>query len=132
MKKIKFLSMILVSLLMCVSFVSCSDDKDDEPGNNSSLYGQWTQTNDYGTVIDITFSANQTGMVKYTYPTGSTSTEFFEFVFTTDRDGDSYLRVISDDCQLVGNYDVYVTPTLLTLETYRSNEGKVVYQFKRK
>ncbi len=131
MKNFKYLSMILMSLLMCVSFVSCSD-KDDEPGNNSSIFGLWTQTNSYGTIIDISFSKDQTGMVKYTYPSGSTSTEYFEYVFTTDSDGYSYLRVISDDCQLVGSYDVVVTPSLLTLEKWVAGEGTVIYQFRRK
>ena len=120
-----------MSLLMCVTFVSCSDD-DDTPGNSASIYGQWTQTNSYGTIIDITFSKDQTGSVKYTYPTGTTSIEYFEFVFSTDSDGDSYLRVISDDCQLVGSYDVVVTPSLLTLESWNSSQGTVVYQFRRK
>lgn len=112
---------------------SCSDDNDDNPAptGNSSIIGTWTQTNTYGTVIDITFKSNKTGDILYSYKTGNSATENFEYVYTEDSDGDAYLRIISEDCQLTGSYDCYVTPSMLTLETYVSGK-KVTYQFKKK
>lgn len=110
---------------------SCSDDDEDSPTGNSSIIGTWSQTNNAGTVIDIVFSPNKTGQINYKYTSGNSSTEFFEYVYTIDTDGDAYLRIVSEDCQLTGSYAVYITPNMLTLESYL-NGSKVTYQFKKK
>lgn len=132
-KTLKKIVLLLALLITSAMFTSCSDDKNEpeQPIGNASIIGTWTQTNNYGVVIDITFNANKKGQIVYTHPSGTTNIEYFEYVFNIDTDGDAYLRVLSEDCQLEGSYDCYVTPTMLTLETYSSN-GHIVYQFKRK
>lgn len=134
MKKLleKFTLVMMCLFISGGVFCSCSDDdNNDAPVGNSSIVGTWTQTNDAGTVIDLIFSSNKSGQIVYNYKTGNSATEFFEYVYTVDTDGDAYLRIVSEDCQLAGSYDVYVTPTMLTLEAYLSS-GKVTYQFKKK
>lgn len=137
-KMIKASVLLLVSVILSVSFSSCSKDDDDEPevdggsiGQVSGVVGTWSQTNSYGTVIDVTFSANNTGSITYTYPSGSQSVEFFEYKYKVDSDGDETINILSDDCQLAGEYDVVITPSMITLSGY-SSSGYVVYQFKRK
>lgn len=135
-KLIKKSLLLFVTVLLSVAAASCSKDKDDEPGidlqpgQTNDLVGTWTQTNSAGTVIDVTFNANATGSVEYTFTTGSKNTEFFEYSYKTDSDGDKTVVILSDDCQLHGEYDVVITPTMLTLEGWSG--GHVLYQFKRK
>lgn len=125
--------LILAVTFTSMAFTSCGgDDDDDEPIQPSagSILGPWSQTNDHGTLITLTFSNNNTGSINYKFPTGSTSTEFFEYSFTVDRDGYMSLFVTSDDCQLRGEYEVKITPSTLTIKG--SISGKYgTYQFKR-
>lgn len=135
-KLIKKSLLLFVSVLLSVAAASCSKDKDDEPGidlqpgQTNDLVGTWTQTNSAGTIIDVTFNSNATGSVEYTYTTGSKNIEFFEYSYKTDSDGDKTVTILSDDCQLYGEYDVVITPSMLTLEGWSG--GHVLYQFKRK
>lgn len=135
-KLIKKSLLLFVTVLLSVAAASCSKDKDDEPGidlqpgQTNDLVGTWTQTNSAGTIIDVTFNSNATGSVEYTYTTGSKNIEFFEYSYKTDSDGDKTVTILSDDCQLYGEYDVVITPSMLTLEGWSG--GHVLYQFKRK
>ncbi len=126
-----FKNFVLVLFLALTSMMTACGS-DDEPNNlsNNSIIGTWSQTNDYGTIIDITFNSNQKGSIVYTYPSGSTSTEFFEYTYKVDSDGDATLNILSEECQLEGSYDVVITPNQLTLETW--DNGHSVYRFKRK
>lgn len=133
-KLIKKSLLLFVSVLLSIASASCSKDKDDEPGidlqpgQTNDLVGTWTQTNSAGTVIDVTFNANATGSVEYTYTTGSQSTEFFEYSYKSDSDGDKTVTILSDDCQLEGEYYVVITPTMLTM----TDRYGGTYPFKRK
>lgn len=133
MKLSRFLAMMIAMVMACASLTSCSDDpkpveEEKQPAAPSSaLIGTWVQTNDYGTVITLTFNEGGTGRINYTYPDGSgDSNENFEYDYdSVDRD----LTVIGS--QLNGNYDVVVTATILQLTGWTS-DGRVVYEFRKR
>lgn len=114
----KVFSMMLMLLVMSISMVSCSND--DEPENPANkIVGTWSQTNSYGVKIAITFNADETGYIKYTYETGNDQTEVFEYTYdATEHE----LYILGDDCQLSGSYDVVITATKLTLEGYANGD----------
>ena len=130
MKKFTQYLMLMLLMLAPLSLASCSDDKDKAEPATASLVGTWEQTNSAGTVIDVTFSRNGTGSVFYTFVSGSTQTEFFEYTTKVDSDNDQYVYITSDDCQLTGNYEVKITPNTLTLIGY-TNGSYGTFVFKR-
>lgn len=122
-KTTKISYLLLIVAMLGLTAVSCSKDK--EPDNTSSkasmLIGNWSQTNDYGTTITITFKSNGSGSIHYLYSNGNSSTEPFEY--TTRTDSDENLHVyISSNSQLYGDYVALVTKTTLTLKGYINGE----------
>lgn len=116
MKTMKYLSMMLVILVLGVCIVSCGKDDDDIP---NTITGKWTQTNDAGTVITLTFNSNKTGKINYTYSNGSGDrNENFEYEYI---EKDRTLTIINS--QLNGEYEVTLTATTLRLK------GSKIYDF---
>jgi|GEM_PF-1325262 len=130
----KFLKSLFVTMIVVavsVGFTSCGDDDDDDkPVKVTSVIGKWQQINSYGTSITITFKKDATGSILYEFPSGSDKTEYFEYNLKTDSDGDQTIFISSDDCQLVGSYDVILTPSTLTLSGY-TTDGPVMYKFNK-
>lgn len=124
-----FITLTMVMMTLC--FSACSDDKDEPSSSKNSVVGTWYQENSTGTKITITFKANQTGNVKYEFKSGSDKSEYFEYNIQTDSDGDTYIFITSDECQLVGRHEVIVTPSTLTL-IGSINGSYGTYQFKKK
>ncbi len=106
----KIISMMLMLLAMSVSMMSCSEDLP-----TSKIVGTWQQTNSYDTVITITFNANETGYIVYTYPSGNESREIFEYAYDEE---DDEIYITGENCQLSGYYDVQITATKLILHGY--------------
>ena len=120
--------MLFALTITGVAFTSCSDDDDQaQQAQATGLVGSWTQTNSGGTVITLTFNANQTGNCHYKYTNGNSESEYFEYQYI---ESDLYLRVIGDT-QLEGDYDVTITATKLRLEFW-NGEGYSYYEFTRK
>lgn len=75
MKKIKFLLMLLLGVVMSVSFVSCGDDDDDDNNGqsaSSSIVGTWNLTYTYNddkakTDISKTYTFKADGTFTYIY-----------------------------------------------------------------
>lgn len=130
MKLTKFLAFMMALMMSCCFLTSCGDDEDEpEPENPSSaLIGTWTQTNDYGTVISVTFFEGGRGRINFTYSDGSgDSNENFEYDYAAI---DRQLDVIGSS--LEGSYEVVITATTLQLSGYNYNDGDyVVYRFKK-
>ena len=71
MKHLKYLSLILFSAVMCLSFTACSNEEDDElekEQNRNEILGSWsevettTEENDYGSItveLEIIWTFNQ-------------------------------------------------------------------------
>lgn len=120
--------MLFALTITGVAFTGCSDDDDQaQQVQATGLVGSWTQTNSGGTVITLTFNANQTGNCHYKYTNGNSESEYFEYQYI---ESDLYLRVIGDT-QLEGDYDVTITATKLRLEFW-NGEGYSYYEFTRK
>lgn len=118
MKTMKYLSMMLIMLAMSVCVSSCGDDDDDNEVP-STIIGKWTQTNNAGTVITLTFNSNKTGKINYSYSDASgDSNENFEYEFI---EKDRTLTIINS--QLNGEYEVTLTATTLRLK------GSKTYDF---
>lgn len=118
MKTMKYLSMMLMMLAMSVCMSSCGDDDDDNEVP-STIIGKWTQTNNAGTVITLTFNSNKTGKINYSYSDASgDSNENFEYEFI---EKDRTLTIINS--QLNGEYEVTLTATTLRLK------GSKTYDF---
>lgn len=139
MKTFKYFSMMLAMLVCSIGFVSCSSDDDDDDDTNTtnetvvkSIYGTWTQTNDYGYVIKITFNTDGTGRFSVTDEEGESTTGSFEFDYNEEE---KEITILSNNSwaqrNLTGEWDVVVTPSTLQLKGY-SNGSYVVYQLKRK
>jgi len=83
MKKIKFLAMMLLSIIVCTGFVSCGDDDDDDNGN--ALVGTWEayiQEDGYVDHEVITFTAD--GRVTETYTEEDGYSETVSGTYTVD------------------------------------------------
>lgn len=114
MKKIKFLSMLLLMLVTMFSFAACSDDDDEGAVASSSIVGTWEQINDAGTTITVTFNSNKTGRINFVYSDGSGDrNENFEYDYIEASDGTRHLTIVGSS--LAGNYTVTITATRLHL-----------------
>lgn len=124
MKTMKYLSMLLMMVALSVCMTACGDDGEDEPaGTSASIIGNWTQTNDAGTVITLQFKANKTGIIHYVYGDGSGDTnENFEYDYI---EKDRLLTIIGS--QLGGLYYVTLTATKLIL-----SDDSSAYEFTKK
>ena len=100
MKKIKFLLMLLLGVVMSVSFVSCGDDDDDDKDSGlyagSPIVGSWTWNSSEdkgdGGSMTYTFNANGTFTLTDVYSEG-VDTEKGTFQY----DGGSTLILITTD-----------------------------------
>ncbi len=111
-----------------VLFTGCDKDEDQVQVQATGLVGSWAQTNSAGTVITLTFNANQTGNCHYKFPNGNTESEYFEYQYIPEE---LFLRVIGDT-QLEGDYDVTITATKLRLTFYDYDYGSTnYYEFSR-
>lgn len=55
MKTLRFIGMALLAVVMCVNFIACSDDDDDNNSLPNSLAGtEWTGTDPYDYIINVT------------------------------------------------------------------------------
>lgn len=113
MKQIKFLGMLLIALTMCVCITSCEKDEPAVDGKKK-IVGTWSQTNAYGTTINLTFKSNLTGYIDYVYESGNSERELFEYEYDSLDDE----LFITGDCQLSGLYEVYITANTLTITGY--------------
>lgn len=119
MKTLKLLSIVLMTILSCPFFTSCSSDDDNDDNKSTEIVGKWQQTNSSGTEITVTFNKNKTGNIYYVFydsngrQTGST-TENFEYAY----DALEHEVVIIGDTQLEGSWNVTITASLLVLEDY--------------
>lgn len=86
---------------------SCSDDNDDEGGNDSALFGTWGQTeleDDYEYSVSITFKSNATGTI--------ISTETFEGEIESDTDNftwsteGTFLTLVLDEETEIASYSI--------------------------
>jgi uncharacterized lipoprotein YehR (DUF1307 family) len=101
MKKIKFLLMLLLGVVMSVSFVSCGDDDDDDKDSGlyagSPIVGSWTWTwsedkSDRGSMT-YTFYANGT----FTWTDeDSKGVEMEKGTFQYDKDSGTLILVTTD------------------------------------
>ena len=101
MKTWKLLMMLFALATTGVLFTGCDKDEDQVQVQATGLVGSWAQTNSAGTVITLTFNANQTGNCHYKFPNGNTESEYFEYQYIPEE---LFLRVIGDT-QLEGDYD---------------------------
>ncbi len=128
MKNLKMIAMMMFVAMACVSFTGCGDDDDDAPV--SAIVGKWTQTNSYGTVIDVTFNADQTGVYEYRYSnSASGGYEYFEYDYWPEE-REVYISGPSG-FQFNGSWDVSITANTLVLSGWDS-DGYVEYHLKRK
>lgn len=115
MKQAKFLGMFIVALTMCVSFLSCSSDDDDEGGAYSSVTtGTWYLVSWDGNSCDwgeyLRFSGktmywnNRMGGENTKYTFKNTSTGFYcyseddgEYTFIVSSYGSNRMITLSDD-----------------------------------
>lgn len=124
MKLLRLFGVMVAVLMASLTTVSCSDDDDNAPVPTSSIVGTWTQTNTAGTFIAVTFKADKSGTIKYTYSNGDDSTERFEYDYLS---ADRELTILGG--QLGGVYDVTVTASKLLLVSW---DGSAAYQFEKK
>ena len=124
MKAMKYLSMLLMMGALSVCMVGCGSDDDDEPsGTTASIIGNWSQTNDAGTVITLQFKANKTGTINYVYSDGSGNrNDNFEYDYI---EKERSLTIIGS--QLQGVYYVTLTATKLIL-----SDNSAAYEFTKK
>ena len=124
MKAMKYLSMLLMMVALSVCMVGCGSDDDDEPsGTTASIIGNWSQTNDAGTVITLQFKANKTGTINYVYSDGSGNrNDNFEYDYI---EKERSLTIIGS--QLQGVYYVTLTATKLIL-----SDKSEAYEFTKK
>lgn len=124
MKAMKYLSMLLMMVALSVCMVGCGSDDDDEPsGTTASIIGNWSQTNDAGTVITLQFKANKTGTINYVYSDGSGNrNDNFEYDYI---EKERSLTIIGS--QLQGVYYVTLTATKLIL-----SNNSAAYEFTKK
>ena len=124
MKAMKYLSMLLMMVALSVCMVGCGSDDDDEPsGTTASIIGNWSQTNDAGTVITLQFKANKTGTINYVYSGGSGNrNDHFEYDYI---EKERSLTIIGS--QLQGVYYVTLTATKLIL-----SDNSAAYEFTKK
>lgn len=124
MKAMKYLSMLLMMVALSVCMVGCGSDDDDElSGTTASIIGNWSQTNDAGTVITLQFKANKTGTINYVYSDGSGNrNENFEYDYI---EKERSLTIIGS--QLQGVYYVTLTATKLIL-----SDNSAAYEFTKK
>ena len=108
MKKIKFLLMLLIGVVMSFAFVSCGDDDDDDNNNNSGQYagspivGTWIRTYE---VVDngkhlfsetYTFKADGTFTYVSGYEEGEPHTYKKSGTFLYDKDSKNLTLVITN------------------------------------
>lgn len=113
MKTIKSLAMMMLLLVMTVVSSSCNKDDDEKDAGvpSSSIVGSWRQTNDYGTIITLTFRSDKTGVINYLYPEGvGDENENFEYDYL---ESERSLLIIGS--QLNGTYTVSLTASMLIL-----------------
>lgn len=124
MKAMEYLSMLLMMVALSVCMVGCGSDDDDEPsGTTASIIGNWSQTNDAGTVITLQFKANKTGTINYVYSDGSGNrNDNFEYDYI---EKERSLTIIGS--QLQGVYYVTLTATKLIL-----SDNSAAYEFTKK
>lgn len=124
MKAMKYLSMLLMMVALSVCMVGCGSDDDDElSGTTASIIGNWSQTNDAGTVITLQFKANKTGTINYVYSDGSGNrNDNFEYDYI---EKERSLTIIGS--QLQGVYYVTLTATKLIL-----SDNSAAYEFTKK
>ena len=124
MKAMKYLSMLLMMVALSVCMVGCGSDDDDEPsGPTASIIGNWSQTNDAGTVITLQFKANKTGTINYVYSDGSGNrNDNFEYDYI---EKERSLTIIGS--QLQGVYYVTLTATKLIM-----SDNSAAYEFTKK
>lgn len=100
MKKIKFLLMLLLGVVMSVSFVSCGDDDDDDnnsgPYVGSAIVGSWAcdfadDKSDRPLIATYTFKAD--GTFTHVYD-GGKDTEHGTFQY--DKDNNILILVITN------------------------------------
>lgn len=132
MKLTRFLAFMMALAMGCCFLTSCGDDDDDpEPATkaSSALIGTWTQTNDYGTLISVTFNEGGRGRINFTYSDGSgDSNENFEYDYS---EADREIYIIGS--RLEGYYDAVITASTLQLSGYNYYEGSyVVYRFQKR
>ncbi len=127
LKNFKFMAMLMFVALMGMSFTSCGEDEEGGGGKGSyAIVGKWQQTNDYGTAITITFKANKTGKVEYSFADGETgSYENFEY----DYDAGDHSLFIMGNTQLAGTWYINLTANNLILKEYETSTE--YYAFRR-
>lgn len=101
MKKIKFLLMFLLGVIMSFTFVSCGDDDDDStsgPYADSPIVGSWqSEFMDGGDKITDTFTFKADGTYTYTSIDSSDPSDVFTERGTFQYDGGSKLTLVTTD-----------------------------------
>lgn len=108
---------------LCLGFVSCGDDDDDNKPASTSLVGTWVMEDD-GDKTTVVFNSNGSGTYSEEYEDGSQYNEKFEYAYDTSK---RELTVVGTDA-FDGTFDVVLTTSTLRL----TNEYGYTYQFKRK
>lgn len=67
MKKFRFIAMMFVAIMTCVTFSACSDDDDDNSGNTSEIVGTWYSTDNGKRSVVVTFNEDRTGYLESTW-----------------------------------------------------------------
>ena len=114
MKTLRFIGMALLAVVLCVNFAACSDD-DEDAALPSSLAGtEWTGTDPYGYVVNVTVGAttceidvNKPDGSDYYTRTGSYTYDPSTGSITAEYDGDIIKAQLKGNTITV-HYDDYV------------------------
>lgn len=83
MKKFRFIAMMFVAIMTCVTFSACSDDDDDNSGNTSEIVGTWYATVANGKArIYLTFNSDNTGQLDYEWDNVNYTRAIYTFTYT--------------------------------------------------
>lgn len=125
----KYLKCLLTVLCIAIAPIMTSCDKnDDDKPTTVSILGSWQQTNDYGTVITLTFNKDTSGSVLFQYANGDSAHEKFSYEFVDYMGAERWITIIGSS--LEGEFDVVLTATRLRL-SYYSNGADHYLDFTR-
>ncbi len=116
--KERFVSVFVVLMIACLSFISCSDDKKEEPKNQKSIIGIWRLDFEDGYQL-LTFKKNgQYSLVEIDYVSGNWSEE------GTYSIEDNIITCISPDTDF--GIEVYTLLALTETKLILKYEGRYV------
>lgn len=70
MKPLRFIGMAILAVVLCVNFVSCSDDDENDSLPSSIAGTEWTVTDPYNYIINVTVGTS-TCEIEVNKPDGS-------------------------------------------------------------